>query len=427
MKPPPAGSAVQLANAESIFPHLLAGAWRRRGVESVIVSATSPRRLPPEAGDTPIIDVSFERHAVGRALKRAGRAVLLPLSQRRARQRAPEFETRTGLQAPQAWEAPLLPHVVNGWRVARAARALAPRVVFAHEVMAYGYAAARCHGIPRVLFPWGADVMSTAEVSPWHFRLVRHALRAADLIVPSSETAARHICARFGVDPARVRAISWGVDLARARRASAAERAATAAAWGIPADAEIVMNVRRFLPLYNCEAAVSAFLEVAARRPAAHFVLLGGLDTDRLVETATARVAAAGDAVARRFTFIRSNIPMEACLGLMNIADVSVSLCGRGDMRSKSVLEAAAGGSAVVLSDTDEYRGMVRGGFAARLVAPSEAPAVAAQVIDLLESPATREEMRDRNRRYLAAHEDAERQMDALLEAVLAVARPAVR
>ena len=111
------------------------------------------------------------------------------------------------------------------------------------------------------------------------------------------------------------------------------------------------MNVRRFLPLYNCEAAVAAFLEVARRRPQAHFVLLGGLDTDPWVDAAAARVEQAGSNLRQRFTFIRSNISMDDCVALMNIADVAVSLCGRGDMRSKSVLEAAAGGGALVLSD----------------------------------------------------------------------------
>lgn len=416
---------VQLANAESIFPHLLARAWRQRGVDSVIVSATHPRRLPPEAAESSIVDVSIDRHRSGRALKRAAKSLVLPVSLMRARRRASEFEARTGLAAPQAWEVPIVPHLINGWRVARAARALAPQVVFAHEVVAYGFAAARCTGIPRVLFPWGADVMSTAEVSAWHFRLVRHALHAADLIVPSSETGARHICDRFGVAPERVRAISWGVDLARSLRASPAARRATCEAWGIPTGADIVMNVRRFLPLYNCRAAVAAFLDVARRRPQAHFVLLGGLDTEPWMDPAVAQVEQAGVDLRQRFTFIRSNISMDACLALMNVADVAVSLCGRGDMRSKSVLEAAAGGGALVLSDTDEYRSMVLQGLAARLVTPADSAAVAAHVADLLDSPGARDRMRDRNRRYLTAHEDSERQMDRLLDAVLSVTGPA--
>lgn len=420
-------TAVQLANAESIFPHLLARAWRQRGVDSVIVSATHPRRLPPEAGDSSIVDVSIDRHRAGRAFKQAAKSIILPVSLMRARSRAAEFETRTGLAAPQPWEAPVVPHLINGWRVARAARALAPQVVFAHEVVAYGFAAARCVGIPRVLFPWGADVMSTAEVSAWHFKLVRYALRAADLIVPSSETGARHICARFGVAPDRVRAISWGVDLERCRRASPGERGVTCEAWSIPPEADIVMNVRRFLPLYNCEAVVAAFLAVAQRRPRAHFVLLGGLDTEPWVDRAVARVEQAGANLRQRFTFIRSNISLDACIALMNVADVAVSLCGRGDMRSKSVLEAAAGGGALVLSDTDEYRGMARQGFAACLVAPADSVAVASHVLELLDSPGARDRIRDQNRRYLATHEDSERQMDRLLDAVFSVAGPAPR
>ena len=52
---------------------------------------------------------------------------------------------------------------------------------------------------------------------------------------------------------------------------------------------------------------------------------------------------------------------------------------------------------------------------------------VGAHVADLLDSPGTRDRVRDQNRRFLAVHEDSERQMDRLLDAVLSVASPAPR
>jgi glycosyltransferase involved in cell wall biosynthesis len=316
----------------------------------------------------------------------------------------------------------LVPHVFNSWRVSRAAKRLSPRFVFAHEVVAYGLAAARCGPVPRVLFPWGADIMTTAEVSSWHYRLVRHALRSADLIVPSSVVAARHVCARFGVDPSRVQAISWGADLSRCRRLTGDVRQEVCRQWGIAPDHQVVMNVRRFLPMYNCETAVAAFLDVAQLRPATHFVLLGGLETERFIETAVRKVHAHSQAVVDRFTFIRSNISLDACLALMGVADVAVSLCGRGDMRSKSVLDAAGCGGALVISDADEYRSMVPDGFAAEFVNPQDHTKVARVIATLLEQDELRADRAAQNARYLASHEDSDRQMDRLLEAVLAVA-----
>ncbi len=417
------GPAVQLGNAESLFPHILANAWRARNLPSIIVSATSPRRLPPEADPrTRIVDVALERTRVGAWAKRVARDVIVPLAWLRSRRRRPQFLEQTGLAAPQPWETVLAQHRLNAWRVARAARRLSPAFVFAHEVVAYGHAAAHCQGIPRILFPWGADVMTTAEVSPRHFDFVRHALRAADLIVPSSIMAARHICTRFGIDPARVQAISWGADLRSFAPATPGQRQEICARWQIDPAHAVVMNVRRFLPLYNCDTAVSAFLDVARASASTHFVLLGGLDTEPFVTRAMQEVSRAGGPVARRFTFLRSNVSLEICRDLMSIADVAVSLCGRGDMRSRSVLEAAAAGGALVVSDSDEYRAMMADGFGARLVDGGRTDAVARAVLDLLANATERERLRDLNARYLPAHEDAERQMDRLLEAVLAIA-----
>jgi glycosyltransferase involved in cell wall biosynthesis len=415
------GLAVQLANAESIFPHLLARAWRTRGLDSIIVSATSPRQLPAEAGAAEVVDASLNAIDARPWLKRTARQLWAPLSNLGARQRSPDFQRQTGLSAPQPWETVLVPHLVNGWRVARAAMRLSPRLVFGHEVMAYGFAVARCAGVPRILFPWGADIMTTAEVSPWHFRLVRYALNSADLIVPSSTVAARHLCSRFGIDPSRVKAISWGADLGAFRRLDGVERRSVCAELQIDADQQIVMSVRRFLPLYNCGTVITSFLEVARERPSTHFVLLGGLNADSFIDDAARLVSSHGPSMERRFTFLRSEIPVTMCARLMGVADVAVSLCGRGDMRSRSVLEAAAAGGALVLSDSHEYRSMVQDGFAAELVDPVDGRETAAAILRMVDHPDARLGMRVRNQHYLATNEDAGRQMDRLLEAILSV------
>jgi glycosyltransferase involved in cell wall biosynthesis len=354
----PAHLAIQLGNAESIFPHLLAEAWRQRGLQTCIVSATAPRRLPPEAGSTPIVDVSVERWPLGQVMKRAGRRVLSPLDMAGSRLARRRFSEQTGFASPQRWETMFLPHVLNGWRVARAAQRLNPLFVFGHEVTSYGLATAWVSGAPRILFPWGADVMTTAEVSPWHFRMARFALQAADLIVPSSHTAARHIRARFGIAPEKVRPVSWGAELGQFRPASPDERARTRRQWRIDPSAHIVLNARRFLPLYNCESVVRAFIRIARARTDCHFVLLGGRDTDAYVDAAIREVASAVPAAADRFTFVRDNIPLADCASLMNCADAFVSVCDRVDMRSKSVVEAAAAGGVPIIGEAEVYRYM---------------------------------------------------------------------
>lgn len=413
------GPAVQLGNAESIFPHLLANAWRARGLESLIVSATSPRRLPPEAQATQIIDVALNRTRTGTLIHGLAKRIVQPVDRLLAGLSSSRFQQHTGFAAPQAWETQFVPHIVNGWNVARAARRLQPLFVFGHEVTGYGLATAWCGNVPKILFPWGADVMTTAEISPWHFRLARHALHAADLIVPSSSVAARYICERFGVNPVKVRAVSWGAELGHFKRLDGLERVRAFERWGIDAAHQVVLNARRFLPLYSCGTAVEAFLRVAAEKPDVHFVFLGGRDTEALTDAARRHVDSLFPVLSGRFTFLRDNISQEACASLMGIADVFVSLCDRVDMRSKSVLEAAAAGGVPVLGESEEYRTMQAQGFQAHFVEAGSADHVANAVLHLLKAPTLRLQMSQRNVRFLAEHEDSERQMDRLLETVL--------
>jgi glycosyltransferase involved in cell wall biosynthesis len=329
------------------------------------------------------------------------------------------FSEQTGFASPQRWETMFLPHVLNGWRVARAAQRLNPLFVFGHEVTSYGLATAWVSGAPRILFPWGADVMTTAEVSPWHFRMARFALQAADLIVPSSHTAARHIRARFGIAPEKVRPVSWGAELGQFRPASPDERARTCRQWRIDPSAHIVLNARRFLPLYNCESVVRAFIRIARARTDCHFVLLGGRDTDAYVDAAIREVASAVPAAADRFTFVRDNIPLADCASLMNCADAFVSVCDRVDMRSKSVVEAAAAGGVPIIGEAEEYRYMEARGFSAAFVPPRDPEAIAAAITSALDDPRLRERVREQNTKYLAEYEDSDRQMGILLDVIL--------
>jgi glycosyltransferase involved in cell wall biosynthesis len=410
--------AVQLANAESIFPHILARAWSSRGLRSVIVSATKPRRLPSGFPTTPLIDVSVES-ALGAGLRDAARAALRPVDRLVSGTFRGRFRERTGLDTPQPWEAMILPHLVNAWRVKRAANRLHPLFVLGHEVTAYGLPTAFCRGTPRVLFPWGADVMSTAEVSPWHFRLARYALQHVDLIVPSSTTAAAHIVQRFGVASSKVRPISWGVERDVFPRLDGQLRAAARRRWNLPESVPVVLNARRFLPFYNCGVAVDAFARVASARPDAHFVLLGGLDTEGLVEEAEHRVRDAG--MASRFRFAKGNLSLSDCAELMGLSDVFVSLNPRTDMRSLSVLQAAAAGGAPVIAESDEYRSMTAHGFRALFVDADDAGSVAEAITKLIDDKPLRDSLRAANGVYLGECEDHEHQMDRLFDAILGV------
>jgi glycosyltransferase involved in cell wall biosynthesis len=337
---------------------------------------------------------------------------------------APRFKRRftriTGVSADtELWLPYFADYVTAAWPTIRAVRAERPSFVFGHEVTTYGLPTALCRGLPRIIFPWGGDVFTYAESTPFQFALTKFSLHAVDLIVPSSTTAARHICARFGVAPEKVHPVSWGVDRKTFKRATADERRAICDRWKIDPAATIMLNPRRFRPDWGAFVALDAFIQIATEEPLTHFILFGGRHTESFTKEAQAQLAKRG--LSARFTVLEGDAPMDVCAELMSVSDIFVSLLGRGDMRSVSVLQAAASGGAPVVSDLPEYREMERLGFVASFVQPGNDEEVVRALRFYLQNPAKTRDSVAANDRYLAEYEDYSTQMDKLLSLIAGV------
>ena len=300
--------------------------------------------------------------------------------------------------------------------VARRALSLRPRFVFGMEAFQYGLATALCQGVPRILMPWGGDIYLYAEASAISFAMVRRALSRVDLVCPSAKTAASHLAVRFGIPANRIRAISWGVDRRRFRRAKSGRRAETLARYGIDPSRRLFLNARRFLPIWGCDIALEAFRRYAGEDPLAHFVMLGGTGTEGMVREARKLLRA--DGLEGRFTLFDGDTPFDVCVDLMSAADVFVSVMRVPDMRSFSILQAASAGGIPVLSDQSEYREMERDGFRALFVDPVDTGAVVAALRECSGKSWLAEEIRAANERYIGEHEDHEVQMATLREAI---------
>jgi hypothetical protein len=233
--------------------------------------------------------------------------------------------------------------------------------------------------------------------------------------VPSSLAAAKHIVKRFHVAPDKVRAISWGIDLAGIGRAGEGLRSTLCEKWGIPPSAVIVQNCRKFWPVFGCFTILKAFLRVANELPQCHFVIFSGIATGD-AQWAAEQIAAGG--LTHRFTIIDHEVTLQEYLELASISDVYLSICPRGDARSSSVLQLAGARAAPLIGDAPEYRTMEKLGFAARFVDPNSVDDVVKGIRHLVGHPELRREMAARNEAYLRKYEDREVQMDSLLSAI---------
>lgn len=408
------GPAVILGNSTSLFPAQLATYWRSRGLDVVVV--TYERDVPDVLPDgTPVISSRDYETKRNRALTNR---VLNPILNRMERM-VPSFKSRftrlTGVPGDSELRMPYLAgFIANAWPAAQAVLAQKPRFVFGLEVTTYGLATALCRGVPRIILPWGGDVFTYAESSPFHYALTKYSLKAIDLIVPGAVTAARHIVKRFGIPAKKVVAGPWwSCSWDGFQKADLEQKKTICAKWGIDPTATIFLNARRFRPPWGCFVALEAFMRLAAEYPHTHFILLGGLYTEEFMQTAKEKLEQAG--LLPRFTLLWGDAPIEVCAELMSVADVFVSLLGRGDMRSASMVQAAKSGGVPVVSDMPEYREMERLGFAALLVRPDSADEVFEALRFCIQNPEKVADFPARNEAYIAEHEDYYKQMAKLL------------
>lgn len=416
MKYHPNGPAVMLGESTSFFPRQLAACWRAKGMEVLLVThGPDPSTQLPDG--TRVVHSSEYETRVTRAVTGG---LINPVASRLERL-VPRFRRRferiTGVSADtELWLQHFASYVNAAWPSVRAARAQKPRFVFGHEVTTYGLPTALCRDVPRIIFPWGGDVFTYAESSPFHFALTSFSLKEVDLIVPSSTMAARHISERFKISPEKVIAVSWGVDREKFKRVEGEQRRNVRAKWNIKTDATVVLNPRRFRPDWGAFVSLDAFLQIASENFETHFILFGGSNTERFTKQAQDTVSEKG--LSDRFTILEGEASLDVCAELMSVSDVMVSLLGRGDMRSASVLQAAAAGAAPIISDNPEYREMERLGFKALFVAPGSVEEVVNALRTYLNDSQRARDFVAQNDEYLAQHEDYSRQMDQMLNLI---------
>jgi glycosyltransferase involved in cell wall biosynthesis len=410
------GPAVIIGNPNSLFPKTLASCWRSRGLDVIIATrhVWNGDSLF-EDGTRVLSSESHENEELHTHLN-----CMLPVLL--------ELETDIRNLNPQRVAAALShwqgddgrPTIgspfINGLAISQFVKTLRPHFVFGMEAYAYGFATALCHGIPRILMPWGADIYNFAETDALGFAMMKYVLGQVDFIVPSSVIAARHLCRRFGIPKERTRPVSWGVDTEKFVQANPERRRQICARFNIPPAAHIVTNLRRFRPAWGSETALHAMLAVAECEPECHFIFLGGSEDDTHLNKAHTHFEQKG--LAHRALFLRGNVPLSDFADLVSISDVSLSLMPIPDMRSFSILQAAASSNALVLTDQAEYREMEALGLRARFVAASEVDQVIAAMLALLRDTQLREEMGKANREFAVVHENHERQMTKLLTTI---------
>lgn len=269
----------------------------------------------------------------------------------------------------------------------------------ARDIRRHGFRIVHTYGFPAHLFAIPAAKLAGAGVvvsildmgvylSRKHQLVQRLVCRLADQILVNAN-AIREWLVQDGYDGNRIMVVPPGLDTARF--AQPALPGSLHREFGIPLNAPLIGVVGRVRPLKGIEDFLSAAAIIAARLPAARFLIVGDGFTER------------GRTVVRDETYLRELASLAGQLGLQDrvvftgyradveriLAELSVSvLPSLSEGLSNALLESMAAGLPVVATRVGGTAEAVQDGENGLLVPSGDPPAMADAVCQLLDAPA---------------------------------------
>lgn len=274
-------------------------------------------------------------------------------------------------------------------------------LVHAHQVIPYGFWAALSGVRPLVLTAWGSDLLTEPYASPRAMRYTKYALHHADLLTADSDHLRKAAVALGCRAPTQV--VQLGVDTDVYKPGDKVE----ARRWlGFDPTAPLVLSPRALSPVYNIETILASVPLVLREVPTANYVLKYGYAAGR------------EDAVRQRINELglADKVRMEGFTGGNSMvayyvaADVCVSVAS-SDSSPKSVLEAMACGTPVVLSDLPWVHERIADEHEALLIPPRDPAALAAATTRLLKDATLRATLSEAGRCMVVEHADYHQSM----------------
>ena len=208
--------------------------------------------------------------------------------------------------------------------------------------------------------------------------VMRHFARQADAAIAISESVRAFVATTYGLPPAQIAVLHYGVDLAAARSPSAAERAAQRVRLGLAAAAPVIAIVGRIAPEKRQALLIRTMPAVLRARPDAVLLVVGD-GPERLACEAEARRLGLDAAV--RFLGQRSDVA-----DVLATTDM-LALTSTCEPFGYVVIEAAAAAVPTVAFATGGVPEIVRHEVTGLLVAEDDTEMLAAALIRLVRDP----------------------------------------
>ena len=350
----------------------------------VSLISTFPCQPPPGVEEMHILPVAFSSFSTAK-----NRPVQPASGSAQPKSRRMLSTSRRALLAARYWLGPLSVRAY-AIRYRRLVEQIKPDLVHALRIPFEGMLAAHTPpSYPLVISIWGNDLTLHAPRSAWMSDLTRQALRRADGLHTDAQRDIR-LANLWGYPPKRPALVvpsNGGIDLNLLHTAQAALPPELEAV--IPTDMPLVINPRG-VRAYTCTAAFfQAIPLVLERRPATTFIC----------------PAMAGETEAEGWVnrlhldhrvILLPGLPQGQLWHLFTRAPLSVSFTTH-DGTPNTLLEAMACGSFPVAGDIESLREWITPGLNGLLVEPHNSQALAAAIVQALDSPELRSRASEKN------------------------------
>ena len=239
----------------------------------------------------------------------------------------------------------------------RELKKLRPDIVHGFEALGYGYALAHAGPYPKVLTPWGNDILYDPTRSRIARFLVTTALRKADVITTNYLELAETLEKDYSMPKRKICPFSWGVDLRIFHPGYQGEVKDLMDRLDLPPDAKVILSSRMMKPYWGIDAIARALPKVFEEIPKTYGIFLRGAGDATYENEMKDILRNAG--MLGRVRFITEYLSEERMAAFLNLADVFIS-CPRTDLLSISVLEGLACGCTPILAELDAYKKRVQ-------------------------------------------------------------------
>lgn len=237
---------------------------------------------------------------------------------------------------------------------------LYPANILAHQVLRFGFISQIYNKCSVYIFPYGQDIFIYGKASFFLKNIIKYNLKKAKAIFPASIEAKTFMKYYYKVSSDNIIVFSTIPNLDIFYDKNEFDIKTIRQKYNINSDEFIIINIRRFQNGWGADILTDVFLKLAEHNSNFKIILItGGIETGGNNHLNRIRNSQHKNS----FIIFNSSVTIEEYRDLLVMSDLGVSTVLNGDMRSWSVMQAAAVGLPLVMNKTKEYINLQNDGF----------------------------------------------------------------